>query len=174
MIMMILLDVSIQKSWISKAEEKAKRVGKLNKSILEGKGNFNGFLGEQIISNYYGLPFADTRDFDLTWKGRRIEIKTKGVAFVPTEDYEVSIQTYYKQSTDYYVFVRVHYDRKRAWILGYIKPEEYFKKAILMKKGYTDPTNGFQFKADTWNLRIHQLYDLEKMFNEIEELTIDI
>ena len=41
-------EIEITLDMIDKARTKAKELGRLNNSILKGKGNLAGFIGEQI------------------------------------------------------------------------------------------------------------------------------
>jgi hypothetical protein len=62
-----------------------------------------------------------------------------------------------KQDCDAYVFVRILTDLSKAWILGGISKQSFYKKATLYRKGDVDSDNGFMFKADCYNLKIDKL-----------------
>ena len=68
-----------------------------------------------------------------------------------------------KQKCDMYVVVRVLNDFSRAWILGKITKDEYFKKATFHKKGSVDPDNKFRFKADCYNVAIEDLESIDNL-----------
>jgi hypothetical protein len=55
------------------------------------------------------------------------------------------------------VFVRILTDLSKAWILGGISKQSFYKKATLYRKGDVDSDNGFMFKADCYNLKIDKL-----------------
>jgi hypothetical protein len=52
-------------------------------------------------------------------------------------------------------------DQGKAWVLGWLPREEYFKKARKMTKGETDTSNGFVVKADCHNVAIKDLNKFE-------------
>jgi len=53
--------------------------------------------------------------------------------------------------------VRVKYDMSMGWFLGMIKKNDFFLKATEHKRGDYDPSNGFVFRADCYNLPIGEL-----------------
>jgi hypothetical protein len=48
-------------------------------------------------------------------------------------------------------------DFSKGWFLGFLSKEEYFEKAKFMKKGDFDPDNGYEVRADCYNLTIEEL-----------------
>ena len=73
--------------------------------------------------------------------GARLEVKTKKTQAVPQPHFESSVCTHNdRQRCDAYVFCRVHVDYERdgrAWILGFLPREDFFRRARMMKKGTT-------------------------------------
>jgi hypothetical protein len=135
------------------AQEKANSLGILNNSIREGEGNFAGFLGEVAAEHaIVGARSCNTFNHDLLLNHIRFEVKSKDRNVVPEWNHEVSIAAYnIKQDTDYYVFVSI-YNYQQAYILGYITPKEYFEMAHFIPKGAHDSSNGWNVKADCYNL----------------------
>lgn len=155
-----IIDIEITDSMREAAQAKADDLGSINRSMLDGKGNMIGFLGEEIMLHKFECTQNNTYDYDIMVGDKKIDVKTKHCTTVPRETYECSIQTYYDQKCDYYVFIRILKDLSRGWILGAIKKDEFMDKAIHYKKGYRDKSNDFTFKADSYNLPISKLYDL--------------
>lgn len=145
-----------------KAREKAVAMGNLKNSITRGGGNLAGFIGELLVLEYLkGEELDNTYDYDIIYEGIKIDVKTKRTSVKPLEHYECSIaKLNTKQKCDVYVFTRVKNDYSVGWILGFMDKEEYFKKATFLKKGTTDPSNGWKVKSDCYNLPIS---DLEKL-----------
>ena len=66
------------------------------------------------------------------------------------------------QDCDNYVFVRILINMSQAWILGEISKSDFYAKATKYKRGYVEPANSFEFKADCYNLPIRELSDVKK------------
>ena len=49
-----MIEIEITDDMLSSATRKAEEMGKLNNSILKGKGNIAGFLGEQVALKVLG------------------------------------------------------------------------------------------------------------------------
>jgi len=54
---------------------------------------------------------------------------------------------------------------EEGWLLGYLPKEEYFDRAVFLKKGQTDPSNGWTVSADCYNLPIKELKNIEDLKN---------
>jgi hypothetical protein len=76
------------------AKEEAKKIGVLNNSILEGKGNAHGILGEIIVADYINADRANTYDYDLVRNGRTVDVKTKQCTSKPDPSYYCSVANY--------------------------------------------------------------------------------
>lgn len=161
-----MICLSIKPEWIEGAKIKSKELGILNRSFMKGEGNITGFIGEYMVADYLRAEFSNTHDYDLIRNGIKIDVKTKRCTSPPRPDYECSVSTYYKQMCNFYIFCRVLTDYSQGWILGIIKRDDFFKKAKMYKKGTRDPSNGMVFKADSWNLEISKLLDIEKLIKE--------
>lgn len=145
------------------AQEKAKKLGVLKNSIEKGDGNVAGFLGQLLVRLYLNGEDDETYDYDVVKDKIRYEVKTKRCKFKPREDYTCSVcAKNARQDCDYYVFVRVTYDYKNAWILGKKAAKSYLKESLFCKKGEKDPDSdfGWTFKEDCFNLKINQLDNL--------------
>jgi len=136
----------------------------LQGSITRGGGSPAGALGEIVVRDYLNYTHANTRDYDLcTDQGIRIDVKAKRCTSTPKPFYECSIAAHgTKQDCDEYIFVRVLNNLQRAWILGRISKDEYFKKAVRHKKGDRDESNNFTFKSDCYNLEISELWPIQE------------
>jgi len=155
-----MIEVKITKDMLYEASEKASELGILNHSILMGKGNFTGFLGEQIALQVLGGEWCNTYNYDIILDGKRIDVKTKQTTVKPLPHYECSVAAYNtKQDCDDYAFVRVLKDYTIGWFLGSISKKEYFERARFLRKGDVDPSNNFTVRADCYNLSIDSLGD---------------
>jgi hypothetical protein len=152
-------ELEVPLSMIEVARTKAAELGKLHNSILKGKGNIAGFIGEQIALHFLGGTWENTYEYDIILPdGKRIDVKTKQTSVKPRPDYECSVTNYNtKQKCDAYAFVRLKNDLTVGWYLGCLDKEKYLEKATFMRKGDVDPGNTYMFKADCYNLAIKEL-----------------
>jgi hypothetical protein len=155
-----MIEVQITDEMLIKAREKAVEMGKLHNSILKGKGNMSGFIGEQLALSVLGGEWENTYDYDMKVGDTRVDVKTKQTSVKPLPHYECSIAKFNtKQDCDAYAFVRVLNDFSVGWFLGVLTKQDYFDKATFLRKGDVDPSNNYTVKADCYNVRIDQLGD---------------
>ena len=151
---------------INRAKKNAEELGKLKNSIMGGTGNFTGFLGEEIVKSYLKIKCNNTKDYDIVYDSKKYDVKTKLRKHEPKVDWDCSIASYNTvQKCDRYIFTSIKEteDGYDAWILGWMDKEEYFQKATFWPKGKYDPSNGYQVRANCYNIKIKDL-------NKIEEL----
>jgi hypothetical protein len=156
-------EVSITKEQLKIAQTKADEMGRLNNSIKNGEGNVAGFLGELVVADCIGAEVNNTYDYDLKKGLLTFDVKTKLCTSKPKPEYECSVAAFnISQKCDYYVFVRVLEDYSKAWVLGEIAKEDYYKQARFCRKGLTDSKShiGWKFKADCYNLEISKLREI--------------
>lgn len=157
-----MIEVEIKNEWLEDAKKKAEKMGKLKHSILKGKGNITGFLGEYMVADYLKAKIENTYDYDLVKHGIKIDVKSKKCSSIPRIDYDCSVPAYNtKQKCDYYVFTRILDNFQTGWILGIISKEKFFKNARLYKKGEVDKSNYLEFKEDSYNIKIKDLVELK-------------
>ena len=168
-----MIEVLISEDYMRHAREKASTVGILQGSITGGTSNVVGAIGEVIVADIIGATEANTYNYDLVKDGNRIDVKTKRCNTKPKSNYDCSVASHgSKQDCDSYVFVRILADLSKAWILGSISKEEYYAKATRYKKGQIDPSNGFTFKADCYNLPISELEPINEIKGESETVLV--
>lgn len=160
-----MIEVQITTNMVEKAKKKADELGVLKNSITSGRGNLAGFLGEFAAQAHMGGELVNTRDYDLLMPdGTKIDVKTKRCTSAPQPHFECSIAAFNTtQGCDKYVFVRVHKDFTKAWILGELTKEEYYSKAKFLQQGQYDPSNNWRCKADCYNVAISQLNEVSKV-----------
>ena len=135
----------------------------LNKFGSEKDRILLGYIGENLVSDFLGLIQADTYDYDLlSNKGKRLEVKSISCKFKPKPHYLCTVNSPIinqdnRQQTDFYIFVRILADNSKGWILGYIKPNEFYEKGDFAEKG--KDFGKFKFKkASATTLPISKLY----------------
>lgn len=169
-----IVEVTFTEDDRKEAEQWAKELGELHNSIMRGKGNVVGRIGEILVARYVNGKIMDDYNFDiLTPDGKKLEVKTKHTTMKtpPRLHYENSVAKYnYKQNADMYVFVRVSTKVNKAWILGQLSPKAYKEKARLLKRGDFDERNNYVVRADCFNVDIGCLEKLEPASGEPEAL----
>ena len=167
-----IIEVPFTEEMIASAKEKAKSLGKINNSILKGKGNFAGYLGEEIVASYIKADIISNDEgeekynHDLVRNGQTIEVKTKRRTVPPKDFYDASVaHTSLHQNPDLYIFVSIQFQGStpiKAWICGQKDSTEYFKQSTLYTKGDVDPSNGWKVSTDCYNLPYEDLDSLGK------------
>jgi hypothetical protein len=89
-----MIEIKIKKEWLEDAKKKSEKMGRLKHSILKGKGNITGFLGEYMVADYLKAKIENTYDYDIVKCDIKIDVKSKNVhqyhslvtiaAFLPT------------------------------------------------------------------------------------------
>jgi len=177
-----LISIPWDSRMVEQAQSKAKKLGRINNSILKGGGNAAGYLGEEAVAAYIGAKITscdkgdDKYNYDIIAKdGRKIEIKTKRRTVDPLDYYDVSVaKTSVHQRPDLYIFVSINFENmmmengkrvyrgiKNIWIVGQAEPEDYFARAKIWKAGEIDNNNGFKTHVDMYNLPISEIEPLD-------------
>jgi len=138
----------------------------LKESIMEGKSNIYGAIGEIIVMDYYDGTYMGKYDYDLLIASQKVDVKTKRTTVEPKPSYYATISKNgigVNQKCDYYCFVRVLENKKSAYILGFIKKEDFFKQAFEHKIGEPDASSelGWKFKSDGHSLEISKLTTID-------------
>ena len=138
----------------------------LSKFGSEKNRTIVGYIGEQMVMDFLKIKSLDDQfNFDLTYQGKRLEVKTISCKFKPFPHYLCTVNSHnldgiHKQSADYYVFLRILNDQSKGWILGCIPCSEFFEKGKFIEKG-SQVVKGVQFvKANATVLPINQLYPM--------------
>jgi len=158
---------------IEKAFSRAKQMGAIGNSILEGRGSPAGFLAEEAVAAWTGAEIVSdsSYDYDLILNGETVEVKTKRRTVAPQSHYHVSIaETSRHQQPDRYIFTSVEFGRSArvggqmrygdirvVWLLGQIEARRFFETATLWSSGTEDTANGFVASVDCWQLPIGDL-----------------
>ena len=173
-----MIRLPFSEDMVERAKEKALTLGSINNSILQGKGNIAGYLGEEalapfvnaeIVSNNRGL---EKYNHDLLLgNSDRLEVKTKRRTVSPKGFYDVSIaETSAHQRPDLYAFIslefskttkahpKTYYGLKNIWLCGFITAERFWNESDLWKKGKIDTRNNFKTHVNMYNLEIRNLH----------------
>jgi hypothetical protein len=133
--------------------------GALNNSIMQGRSNGYGALGEVLFaSRFPDWQKVESYNHDFVGPTGTVDVKTKKTSVDPLGNYNCSVAaTSEHQQPDHYFFVRVHDAMRIGWLLGWLPREEFYRRAFFARKGELEPGTGWPFKADCWNVRVDQL-----------------
>lgn len=143
--------------------EKLYDFGALPKSIMQGKSNIYGAVGEVVTLDYFAdrSDYVGCKDYDLTIDGVKIDVKSKRTTVTPKPFYSAAVSAHNTvQQCDGYYFVRVLEDCTKAFLLGYMSKDEFYRLATYHKKGERGG-KGFVYKGSCYECRIDQLHQIE-------------
>lgn len=133
-----------------------------------------GYLGEIIVANMLGLDTGDnTFEYDLiSKKNKKLEVKSITCKDKPFMNYLATVNSHleddvvvHKQNADYYIFTRIHNDLSKAWIVGWISCDEFFKLGTFVPKGTDFGTFKFEL-ANATVLEINKLKQFPNTFGK--------
>ena len=162
-----MIEIPITEAMIKVAKKKAEALGKLKNSIRKGEGNVTGFLGEMAANKVIRgrIVSGNSFDYDILKEEISWEVKTKARSVVPKPDYNCSVAEYNtKQKCDRYIFVSLWplENPTKAYVLGYLTKDEFYKKAFFLKKGQIEPGTPWRVKASCYNVKISELNQLDQ------------
>lgn len=140
--------------------------------------NFIGILGEECVKSYLNLLTEDnTYDYDIIFKNKKIDVKSKKCIRIPRLDYECGVShNSLKQKCDYYLFTRLYFDEKvnkytKAYFMGFCSKKFFLENAIVCKAGKCMPNGKIPMKADFYYVLAENIDNpkilLEKSFDEL-------
>lgn len=170
-----MIEVEITPDMIARAERRLSRVqldgGRASSKFGSESGRIlTGYLGEQVAIEYFEIDVTQSRetfDYDLILKGKRIEVKSISCKFKPRDHYLCTVNSHdpngvHKQGADYYLFIRILNDNTRAWLLGYMACDEFFRKGQFIEKGKNITDDICFEKANATVLPISKLHKLKR------------
>ena len=155
---LLMIEVAVTAEIEEEAWDRASDMPFLSGSITNGTSNVVGCLGEILVQRHLHAKFSNTFNYDLIDGERRIDVKTKRCDSEPLPFYDCSVAAHGSdQECDDYVFVRVLKNMSRAWLLGRVSKKQFFEYATRYRRGDVDPSNGYIFRADCYNIPINEL-----------------
>jgi hypothetical protein len=170
-----MIEINITKDLIENSQQRANTINfnrqELNKFGSEKDRTIFGYLGEEIVAKHLKIQNSiDDYEFDLSYKGYKLEIKTISCKFKPPSHFLCTVNSHnlnkiHKQKADFYVFTRILNDKSKGWILGYIKCDDFFKKGSFINKG-SEVVKGVNFiKANATVLEINKLHQFKPVYD---------
>jgi hypothetical protein len=156
-----IVEFNIPDEVIKEAEERGKKLGVLRGSILKGKGNTTGYVGQIMFQKIFGGTDTDEESnvkkfrFDVSFNNEGWEIKTKNTTMdYVSLDFDASISCNTKQQKfDKVVFFRVNLESRKGWYGGYATYDQWMENRFFAKKGQIDPTNGMEEWCDCHKMK---------------------
>jgi hypothetical protein len=162
-----LVPIEITSDMVERALAKGCSMGELKNSITKGEGNGSGFLGEEMLKKYYAISSKNTFDYDMMFKDKKLEVKTKRTSVPPEPHYECSVAAYNtRQKCDFYVFARVSYDLTQGWIIGYLSKKEFYEIARYSEEGTYEEENDYVEQATCYKVQAKQTLDIKILEHE--------
>jgi hypothetical protein len=164
------IEVDVSERVRELAREYSRNLGELPGSIKKGKGNFIGYIGKIVVSEYLGVRLnVESKSYDFMHGGRRASVKAKGRRGCPDTSFAVTVTKDKSESQDceIYIFTCISYDHKKAWILGWYPKERYLEEAEEVLKGTYDASNNWTASATCYNMDISKLEPLERHFIDL-------
>lgn len=173
-------EIAITTTMIERTLDRCERSGgEFNNSYHRDKGKSWGYLGEEVVLACLGdnAELVDNKDFDILFKGRKIDVKTKTRKDAPRPDFDAMILAdSMHQRVDWYFFVsmiapqnlkdeskenilKIMKTLERAYVVGCIEKEAFFTMATLNKSG--ERSNNFLWRADAYTLPYSKLLKYE-------------
>lgn len=155
-----MIEIEITTQQIARAEH-LYQFGALNNSITQGANNIFGAVGEIVVFDYFNttttIDFTSTFDFDMIVNGFKIDVKTRVCKNEPTQNFWLDIPaSNTTQRCDFFFFVFVLQDLTRAFLAGYIRPEQFFSRATFIAKD-TRADHGFVYRCDSYTLKASEV-----------------
>ena len=160
----VIQRVQVTKKQQERARRRARMLGRLRNSITNGRSNYWGMLGEEVVTDFIKGDLADTRDYDVVApNGARLEVKTKktNTKAMPKPFFECSVCDHNtNQQCDAYVFVRVSTLAPVAFVCGALSRSDFYRLARRFRKGDRDSSNRYVVTENCHNVNMSQLKPL--------------
>ena len=84
-----MIEIELSEDMVDECRPKANAIGKLNNSVTDGDGNLAGVVGEYVVHKYLaGSIWENTFDYDLIYRDKKIDVKTKRTSVIHMTYYE--------------------------------------------------------------------------------------
>ena len=160
-----MIEINITQDQIERAKKISNPTLKFNQNKIGNRAYLTGAVGEIVVGDYLGVtPHIynspdDVYDYDINYKGAKIEVKTKLINKPPKPFYDCTIFGYSKkQKCDQYWFVDIIKDMTHAYIMGCISKDEFFRNAEFCKAGTS--RGNLVYKWDNYVIKAFDLNEV--------------
>jgi DNA primase len=158
------IEIKLSPDEVAYNQERARALGRLQGSVLQGRGNAIGFVGQYAAAKFLNVPERNSADFDLVYRHLRLEVKSRSCTSKPLGYYRAGDFNHVPlQACDAYLFTRVLAPQKETvWLLGWLTKSEFLRQAQAWKKGEVDPGGDglFCFAEDSLVIEISKLWPM--------------
>ena len=164
----MLISTVVTPSLLEQATEMARTVPRLRLSQTEGRYNIAAALSELAAAQFLKIPIEGNLQFDLHYKGKRVDVKSATSNVVPNYTYNGCIPVVNShQETDYYLFTRVLRRNEKltaVYLMAYMRRDGYYAKAHFLRAGASH--GGMVAKFDTYSLEYRRMLDPKRMLRD--------
>ncbi len=91
-----MINIKLTKDMVLRAYKDSISLGECKNSILRGKGNFTGFVGEEAVKSYLKIESQrnNTYNYDITYNSISLDVKAKKTSVIPQSYHEASIANF--------------------------------------------------------------------------------
>lgn len=121
---------------------------------------YAGLIAENMVRNYYGLPyeFGESFDggFDFELKGKKVDVKTMIRSVDPKPHYANNFVAYQKDfECDILYFTSINKKTSTLWLCGVMYKKDFLDQASFFEKGDTrtrDDGTEFELEAPLYEI----------------------
>ena len=158
-----MIELPIPESIVIEARRMADEMGEIDGTFTDPDGKVAGFIGELMTAEYLNAEQTNTYEYDLTYNGVLLEVKTKRCSSEPLPNYDCDVSgRNIRQKADFYVFTRVMKDFSKCWLLGCVGKFEFVTTARFHERGSKSYT-GFQYTASCFSVPVSSLKPFEEL-----------
>jgi len=161
----MLISTVVTPSLLEQATEMARTVPRLKLSQTENRYNIPAALSELVAAQFLQIPIEGNFQFDLNYRGKRIDVKSATSAVVPNYTYNGCVPVVNShQETDYYLFTRVLRRNEKpaaVYLMAYMRRDGYYAKAHYIRAGASH--GGMVPKFDAYMLEYRRMLDPQRM-----------
>lgn len=127
-----------------------------------------GYIGEQVAADWLGVELLDEFDYDFIYKEQRFDVKTITAAGPPPWHFLATVNSckpgrQHRQATDFYLFMRLRYDSRLAWVVGFKSSRLFWEQGRFVPKGEPLFPGQLAEKADATVIEIRRLNAPERL-----------
>lgn len=164
-----MISIPVLQEELDLALADAGAMGHLQGSILQGSGNWAGFIGELAVARYLGYLGAkrqNTKNHDLVVHGWTFDVKTKRRSCVPLKCYQATVsERSIRQDCHAYIFTSVMFAKdipQTIHLCGWLPKRDFMNMSSQISKGDRFPENNWVCSEDC---RVVPYSSLRDMFD---------
>lgn len=152
------MKIGITPEMRAKAKKLSEETGPLNGSFMNGERNEIGYLGELAFEVAYPRSvYVGNFDYDYLLDNWKVDVKARIANAEMKPEYAFTLPCLKKdQDCDFYFFTAVNLGKSFVELLGYMRFDEFKKKAVWIEKGSEMPQGGY-YRSSGYNILVKDL-----------------